>query len=70
VSLVLKRLEDYYGLGSEKKDVYIMGNSAGGVHISTFLFAGKFLGQRRKYEEGGKGLELKGAIRVGRPAPF
>jgi hypothetical protein len=47
-----------------------MGNSAGGVHISTFLVAGKFLGQRRKYEEGGKGLELKGAIKLAVPLHF
>ncbi|EME47117.1 hypothetical protein DOTSEDRAFT_85691 [Dothistroma septosporum NZE10] len=35
-------------LGAEGVDLFIMGNSAGGVHLSTFLLCERFAGTRRK----------------------
>lgn len=68
VSLVLKWLETYAGDG--KRDVYICGNSAGGVHISTFLFEPRFLEQRRSYISGKSAISLKGAIELSVPLHF
>jgi hypothetical protein len=68
VSLVLKWLETY--AGDSKRDVYICGNSAGGVHISTFLFEPMFLEQRRSYTSGTSSIMLKGAIEQSVPLHF
>jgi acetyl esterase/lipase len=68
VSLVLKWLETFTGKG--KGDVFIMGNSAGGVHISTFLLAPRFLEQRKSLLNGEKGITLKGAIELAVPFHF
>jgi hypothetical protein len=68
VSLVLKWLETYAAPG--KRDVYICGNSAGGVHISTFLFEPRFLEQRKSYTSGKGAITLKGAIEQGVPFHF
>jgi hypothetical protein len=68
VSLVLKWLEKYAGVG--KRDVYICGNSAGGVHISTFLFDPTFLDQRKLYMSGKAAITLKGAIELSVPFHF
>lgn len=68
VSLVLTWLETF--AGGSNRDVYICGNSAGGVHISTFLFEPRFLSQRMSYTDGKKGLTLKGAIEQSVPLHF
>lgn len=68
VSLVLKWLETY--AGTSKRNVYICGNSAGGVHISTFLFDPTFLEQRRSYLSGKTPITLKGAIEQAVPLHF
>ena len=68
VSLVMKWLE---GLGSEgPRDVYLMGNSAGGVHVSTFLLEPSFLDQRKSYSSGKSSVTLKGVIEVAVPCHF
>jgi len=68
VSLVLKWLEKY--AGNSKRDVYICGNSAGGVHMSTFLFEPGFLEQRISYMSGKAPIVLKGAIEQSVPLHF
>jgi hypothetical protein len=68
VSLALKWVEKYDA--SAKRDVFIMGNSAGGVHISTWMFEPSFLGQRKKYVAGEGSIVLKGAIELGAPFHF
>ncbi|KAF4636309.1 hypothetical protein G7Y89_g1789 [Cudoniella acicularis] len=71
VSLALKWIEENYIAEGEKREVFIMGNSAGGVHISTFLFEDVFLAQRKRYAkaEGGK-IFLKGAVELAVPLHF
>jgi len=68
VSLTLKWLEKFNS--STQRNVFIMGNSAGGVHISTFLFAPSFLEQRKKYVAGESSILLKGAIELATPFHF
>lgn len=68
VSLVLKWLESSELKG--KRDVYLIGNSAGGVHAATFLLEPKFLEQRKKLVSGEGGLTLKGFIALATPFHF
>ncbi|KAE9366119.1 alpha/beta-hydrolase [Stipitochalara longipes BDJ] len=68
VSLVLKWLETY--AANSERDVYICGNSAGGVHISTFLFEPRFLEQRKSYLSRKTAITLKGAIEQSVPLHF
>lgn len=68
VSLVLKWVETFADGG--KRDVYLLGNSAGGVHISTFLFHPKYLEQRQSYQSGKTSITLKGAIEMAVPFHF
>jgi acetyl esterase/lipase len=68
VSLVLKWLEKFGANG--KRDVFIMGNSAGGVHISTFMLEPRFLEQRNSLVSGKRGTIWKGAIELGVPFHF
>jgi len=68
VSLILKWLEKYSP--GNKRDVYLMGNSAGGVHTSTFLLDPIFLEQRKSYQSGEKSIMLKGAIEIAVPFHF
>lgn len=66
VSLILKYLEkDFKG-----REVYLMGNSAGGVHMSTFLLYKQFLEQRKEYISASGPLHLKGAINLAVPCHF
>lgn len=70
VSLVLEWLENTYLKDQEgKTEVFLMGNSAGGVHISTYLLWGKFLEQRKKLLESSK-VHLAGAVLVSVPCDF
>ena len=68
VSLVFKWLEKFVARGS--RDVFIMGNSAGGVHISTFLLEPRFLEQRKALISGETAIAWKGAIELGVPFHF
>lgn len=68
VSLALKWVEKFDT--SSKRNVFAMGNSAGGVHLSTFLFESTFLEQRKKYVSGEASFLLRGAIEVGAPFHF
>lgn len=68
MSLVLKWLEGFNHKGSGK--VIAMGNSAGGLHLSTFLLAPQFLEQRKSLIAGQNGIKLVGAINLGVPFHF
>ncbi|TVY88784.1 hypothetical protein LAWI1_G007699 [Lachnellula willkommii] len=68
VSLALKWVEKFDT--STKRTVFIMGNSAGGVHISTFLFEPSFFAQREEYVAGKSRILLKGAIELAVPLHF
>jgi hypothetical protein len=57
-------------LGKGKRDVYLLGNSAGGVHASTFLLEPTFLEARKKYVSGTGAITLKGIINVSVPFHF
>jgi len=67
VSLSLKWLESFEG--GDKSKVFLMGHSAGGLHISTWLLDPKFLEQRKALQGSGK-VVLKGVISLGVPFGF
>ena len=52
------------------RDLVIVGNSAGGVHIGTFLLSDDFIEQRRALVAGKDGVTLKGAIGLAVPFCF
>ncbi|KAK1065825.1 hypothetical protein LTR74_007706 [Friedmanniomyces endolithicus] len=56
-------------LGPEPIDLFIMGNSAGGIHLSTFLLHPDFAETRRKVSQG-SGSRLRGAILLSVPFHF
>lgn len=61
--------ENNPGDGDEPIDLFIMGNSAGGVHTSQFLFCDEFASTRQKISSG-SGARLRGVIMVGVPFHF
>jgi acetyl esterase/lipase len=68
-SLVLKWIETTLE-PKGKRDVYLLGNSAGGVHASTFVLEPTFLAQRQRYMSGEASITLKGLIDVSVPCHF
>lgn len=70
LSLVFNFLESQEKDKSTKRDVYVMGNSAGGVHTMTFMLYSKFLAQRKRLLSGSGPLKLKGAIMLSVPCDF
>lgn len=74
VGAVLEWLESTY-LGSSNnntqkpRDVFIMGNSAGGIHVSTYLLDPRFDNQRRALKES-KLCSLRGAVFLSVPLDF
>jgi len=68
VSLVMKWLEGFEHKGSG--NVVIMGNSAGGMHLSTFLLAPQYLEQRKHLAAGERGIKFVGAVELGVPFHF
>ncbi|CAL3963362.1 hypothetical protein PZA11_001006 [Diplocarpon coronariae] len=70
VAAVLGWLEGFMQ-GPGARDVFLMGNSAGGVHVSTFLLEPRFLEQRLRYSgdrEGG--LVVRGVVQLAVPCHF
>lgn len=69
LSLVLRWLEKHLADNeSEKRDVFMMGNSAGGLHIATYLLEPRWKEERLKViGENGLG-RLRGAILLSIPA--
>ncbi|TKA82667.1 hypothetical protein B0A55_01471 [Friedmanniomyces simplex] len=57
------------GQGSEPIDLYIMGNSAGGIHLTTFLLHPDFAETRRKVVNG-DGTRLRGLVLLSVPFHF
>ena len=57
------------GPGSEPIDLYIMGNSAGGIHLSTFLLHSDFVETRKKVLSG-NGTRLRGTVLLSVPFSF
>lgn len=57
------------GDGSEPVDLFLMGNSAGGVHIAQFLFCDDFAATRQRVSSGA-GTRLRGVLLVGVPFHF
>ncbi|KAK5724056.1 hypothetical protein LTR17_013628 [Elasticomyces elasticus] len=57
------------GKGTEPVDLYIMGNSAGGIHLSTFLLHPEFAQTRQKVLSG-DGMRLRGAVLLSVPFHF
>ena len=53
----------------EKADLFIMGNSAGGIHLTTFLLHSDFAETRRKVTAG-QGTRLRGAVLLSVPFSF
>ncbi|TVY37525.1 hypothetical protein LSUB1_G004040 [Lachnellula subtilissima] len=68
VSLALKWVEMFDT--STKRTVFIMGKSAGGVHVSTFLIEPSFFRQREEYVTEKGSILLKGAIEFAAPFHF
>ncbi|KAL2076030.1 hypothetical protein VTL71DRAFT_973 [Oculimacula yallundae] len=61
--------------GKGGREVFLCGNSAGGVHVSTFLLADMFREERKRYVDGdergeGKGVVLKGIVELATPCHF
>ncbi|GAB7346322.1 hypothetical protein MBLNU457_5040t1 [Dothideomycetes sp. NU457] len=70
VALVLEWIcKNGVGQGSEAIDLFLMGNSAGGVHQSTFLFHPSFASTREKVT-GGSTVRLLGNILLSVPFDF
>ncbi|QSZ29370.1 hypothetical protein DSL72_003884 [Monilinia vaccinii-corymbosi] len=57
------------GVGN-KSDVYLMGNSAGGLHVTTYLLEPRFLEERRAWQGADSDITLRGAVGVGVPFNF
>jgi len=71
VDLVLKWLEDYLSKqGSEKRDVFLAGNSAGGVHICTFLLDERWKTHRSKLVGNDSLGRLRGVVLLAVPYHF
>ncbi|KUJ15464.1 alpha/beta-hydrolase [Mollisia scopiformis] len=71
VSEALKWVEKEFGGGEEgKRDVFLVGNSAGGVHASTFVLGEKFAEQRKSLVSGKGGVVLRGLVNVAVPCHF
>lgn len=47
------------------RDVYFLGNSAGGLHVTTFLFDQSFLEERKQYVDGSRGYMQSAREAVG-----
>jgi len=70
VAAALSWVEGEFGGKGQKRDVFLLGNSAGGVHASTFIFGKQFEAQRKELVSGQRGVALKGLINVAVPAHF
>ncbi|OAP58119.1 hypothetical protein AYL99_07209 [Fonsecaea erecta] len=72
LELVIDWVKEHMGSGtSSPTNVYIMGNSAGGVHLGTYLLASQFRGHRQKLFMGhAPALNLKGVIFLAAPFHF
>lgn len=70
VATALRWAEKEFGGKEEKRDVFLVGNSAGGVHASTFCLAEEFVSQRKELMKGKKGVVLRGLVNLAVPVHF
>lgn len=61
--------ENKPGEGDEPIDLFVMGNSAGGMQTSQFLFCDEFAEARKKISSGSE-IRLRGVVMVGVPFHF
>jgi hypothetical protein len=55
---------------ASRRDVFVMGNSAGGVHLATWLLAPQFKAARRSYLSVSRVVRLSGAVLFSVPFHF
>lgn len=60
----------YGGKDGDGREIYIMGNSAGGLHMTTWLYCDQFKESRRKLLAGGNGMRVAGVVGLGAPYEF
>ena len=72
LELVIEWIKEHFERDSAKPlNLYIMGNSAGGIHLSTYLFAPQFTASRQKILGPGAGVvKLKGVVLLAVPFHF
>ncbi|KIW25141.1 uncharacterized protein PV07_10805 [Cladophialophora immunda] len=72
LELVIEWAKEHMGHdASSPTNLFIMGNSAGGVHLATYLFAPDFRGNRQKQFKGdAPALKLSGVIFLAAPFHF
>ena len=54
-------------LSAQTREVFILGNSAGAVHVSTWLFGKQFTARRHTFVCGERGVKLVGIVMLGCP---
>jgi acetyl esterase/lipase len=69
VGLVLEWVKKRYG-GQKGKKICLMGNSAGGVHVATWLLADPFKARREQLIAGSNGIALAGVVLLGASLHF
>jgi predicted alpha/beta-fold hydrolase len=55
---------------NSQRDVFIIGNSAGGVHLATYLLDARFKGGRKRLLDGSSAYRLRGAVLLSVPLDF
>lgn len=83
IALLLKWLSTSDLVANGHRDVYILGNSAGAIHATTFLFDSQFHNDRKQYVGSsglvqgalnavgaGRSITIQGAILLGLPSEF
>ena len=68
---VLDWIEGRYGSGTPEyeceREIFLLGNSAGAVHVSTWLFGERFSERRKDLLKGKNGVRLHGVVFLGCP---
>lgn len=68
---VMDWVEAKYGSGATgfngEREVFLLGNSAGGVHVSSWLFGERFSQRRNVFVNGGNGVRFQGLVFLGCP---
>jgi hypothetical protein len=71
VSGVMDWVEAKYGSGATgyngEREIFMLGNSAGAVHVSSWVFGERFSVRRNIFANGGNGVRLQGLVFLGCP---
>jgi acetyl esterase/lipase len=71
VAAAVEWVRSKYGAGNGSRDVFLMGNSAGGVHVATFMLEPRFAALRASISPGiVGGMSLRGYILLAVPFDF